>query len=89
VIDISRATRFSRHEFISLIQFTSDPRAAWPLRVPVEPSEQNGLAIKSQAMIDAIYSVRATRVGQIIGQLAVEDMRAVERALLVYLGYAD
>lgn len=41
-------------------------------------------------MIDRILSVPVSRVGQTLGELAAtEDMQAVHRAIVVYLGFAD
>ncbi|MBV8402537.1 MAG: hypothetical protein JOZ17_28035 [Acetobacteraceae bacterium] len=40
-------------------------------------------------MIDRVQSIFAARVERMIGQLGRADMQAVERAVAVYLGFAD
>ncbi len=74
---------------MTLLPFTSELRDAPTLRVTVGPTETNGLQRPSQVMIDRVQSIFAARVERMIGQLGREDMQAVERAVAVYLGFAD
>ena len=59
------------------------------IRVPVEPSENNGLRTRSYVMIDQIFSARTRRVGQVFGRLNDADMLAVNRALALFIGIAS
>ena len=59
------------------------------IRVPVEPSAENGLRKRSYVMIDQTVSARAHRFGPIFGRLDDADMLAVNRALALFLGIAS
>ena len=56
------------------------------IRVPVEPSERNGLRKRSYAMIDQIFSAGTRCFGQVFGHLDDADMLAVNRALVLFVG---
>jgi mRNA interferase MazF len=86
---VLRSDRFSQHALVTLLPFTSELQDAPTLRVTVEPTEANGLQRPSQVMIDRVQSIFAARVERMIGQLGRADMQAVERAVAVYLGFAD
>ena len=63
--------------------------AETPLSRPrVEPTEGNGLRIVSYLMADKVTTVRKEKLGDHIGQLAADDIRRLDRALLVFLGLA-
>ena len=55
-------------------------------RVSVEPSQANGLRQPSEVMIDMVMSVRSDRLGSPFGRLEEDAMRAVNRALALFLG---
>ena len=59
------------------------------IRVPLEPSEKNGLRIRSYVMIDQIFSARTRRVGRVFGRLDDTDLLAVNRALALFIGVAS
>lgn len=86
---VLRANRFAVHSRVTLVPLTSDLQDAPPLRVGLVPTPDNGLRVPSQAMIDRINSVAVARIGQVIGQLNATELTAIERAVLVYLGFAD
>ena len=58
------------------------------LRVPVEPSEQNGLAKRSQIMVDKPQTPSRSKLGPVIGRLDDATMVAVNRVLAVFLALA-
>jgi mRNA interferase MazF len=86
---VLRSDRFSSNTLVTLLAFTSRIRDALTLRIDVQPSTENGLQRPSQAMVDHIQSIPARRVDRVIGQLDKADMRAIDRAVSVYLGFAD
>jgi mRNA interferase MazF len=86
---VLRADRFAAHHRVTLLPLTSEVRDEPFLRVDVAPSAGNGLQVASQAMVDRSASVSAGRVGGVIGRLAAADMRSIDQAVLVYLGFAD
>ena len=85
---VLRADRFAGHGRVTLLPVTSELQDAPILRVDISPSAGNGLRVSSQAMVDRSVSVAVERVGMVIGRLDAADLRAVGRAVLVYLGFA-
>jgi mRNA interferase MazF len=73
---------------ITLCAFTSDPTEAPLFRILVQPSETNGLRTPSRVMVDKITTVSKQRIGERIGRMADEDMVRLNRAILVFLGFA-
>ena len=59
------------------------------IRVPLEPSDKNGLRIRSYVMIDQILSARTRRAGRVFGRLDDTDLLAVNRALALFIGVAS
>ena len=86
---VLRSNLFRDNSLVTVLAFTSRLRQAPTLRVTVEPTPDNGLLVISQAEIDQVQSVAARRIDQVVGQLAPADMQAIDRALAVYLGFAD
>ena len=58
-------------------------------RVPVEPSETNGLRTRSFVMIDQTFSASTRRLGDVSGRLDDADLLRVNRALALFLGIAS
>ena len=58
------------------------------LRIPIEPSEQNGLLKTSEIMVDKLQTPPRTRLGPVIGRLDDGTMVTVNRLLAVFLGLA-
>ena len=81
--------RFDRTDSIMVCAFTTDPTDAPLFRLPVEPSESNGLRAVCRLMVDKITTVPKAKVGARIGRLSDEDMVRLNRALLVFLGIAS
>jgi mRNA interferase MazF len=86
---VLRSDHFAAHALVTLLAFTGTCAGIPPLRITVQPTVRNGLQQPSQAMIDHIQSVRIGQIGQVIGELDKADMQAIERAVAVYLGFAD
>ena len=60
-----------------------------PISRPLfEPTPENGLISTSDLMTDILITVRHERIGGVIGRLNDEDMRRVDRALLIFLDLA-
>ncbi len=58
------------------------------MRLPIEPSPQNGLREASQLMIDKITTASRTKLEKRVGRLSDEDLFRINRAALVFLGLA-
>ena len=86
---VLRSSLFIEHDLVALLAFTTTIIDAAPLRITVQPDATNGLRLPSQAMIDHLQAMRVQRIGAIIGRIAPADMQAIDRAVAVYLGFAD
>lgn len=73
---------------VTVCAFTTDPTDAPLIRLPVEPTEQNGLRVICRLMVDKITTVPKAKIGARLGRLADEDMLRLNRAVLVFLGIA-
>ena len=67
---------------------TSEAIQAPILRLPVEPTSDNGLHQTSDLMVDKVVTIPRGRLGQWIGQLGDDDLLRLNRSLLVFLGLA-
>jgi mRNA interferase MazF len=73
---------------ITVCLFTTDPTEAPLFRIPVSPSEENGLRAPSSMMVDKLTTVSREKLGSRIGKLGDEDIVRLNRAILVFLGLA-
>jgi mRNA interferase MazF len=80
--------RFDRTDSITICAFTTDPTDAPLFRLPVEPTDSNGLHTVCRLMVDKLTTVPKSSIGARIGRLADEDLVRLNRALLVFLGVA-
>jgi mRNA interferase MazF len=78
--------RFDTTKSVTVCGFTTDPTDAPLLRVPVAPSDRNGLRTECRLMVDKITTVPKTKIGARIGRLADEDIIRLNRAIVVFLG---
>ena len=74
------------HGSVTLCPITSHAVEAPLFRVPLAPSAANGLKAASQLMADKLTTLRADRIGQIVGRLSEPEMQEVEAAVLRWLG---
>ncbi len=77
---------FDEHTSVTILPVTSDLRAAPLFRVPLKPSETNGLQKPSEVMVDKAQTVPREKIGETFGHVSAEDMLAVSRSLAVFLG---
>jgi len=73
---------------ITLCAFTTDPTEAPLFRVPISPTDRNGLHAPSRLMVDKITTVTKQKLGERIGKLDDEDLVRVNQAIAVFLGLA-
>ncbi len=73
---------------VTICAFTTDPTAAPLFRIPVAPTEQNGLHAPSSLMADKLTTVPKSRLGSRTGRLDARDVVKLNRALVVFLGLA-
>jgi mRNA interferase MazF len=77
------------HWSVVVCQMTSDCSDAPDFRVTIDPSEGNGLRVKSQVMADKPVTIRRERVGQQVGHLDDKDIARLNIALAFVMGVAD
>jgi mRNA interferase MazF len=80
--------RFDATDSVTVCAFTTDPTEAPLLRIPLSPDAMNGLRQPSSLMVDKITIMPRAKMGERIGRLADEDMVALSRAIVVFLGVA-
>ena len=80
--------RFSGTLSVTLCPFTTNPVSAPLFRLPIIPSERNGLKSTCSLMVDKIMTVPKTKVGTRIGRLDDADVVRLNRAVVVFLGLA-
>lgn len=79
---------FDATSSITICAFTTDETEAPLFRLPIEPSEGNGLRSPCRMMVDKITTVPKSKVGAPIGRLDDDDLVRLNRAMLVFLGLA-
>jgi mRNA interferase MazF len=80
--------RFDMTDSVTVCAFTTDPTDAPLFRLPIEPSQGNGLRVVCRLMVDKITTVPKTKIAARLGRLADEDVVRLNRAVLVFLGIA-
>lgn len=71
---------------VTILPLTSEIHDEHLIRITVQPTKSNGLRVPSQVMIDKVMTIPRARVGNIIGHLKQDTMRAVSTALGRFLG---
>ena len=77
------------HASVVVCQVTSDCSEAPDFRVTIDPTEKNGLRVKSQVMADKPVTIRRARVGRRLGYLEEKDIARINSALAFVMGLAD
>ncbi len=85
---VVQADHFGDLASVTVLPITGTLIDAPLLRVPVEPSERNGLSKRSQIMVDKPQTPSRSRLGPVIGRLDDATLVTVNRALAVFLGLA-
>ena len=81
--------RFDATASITVCPFTTNPVEAPLLRLPIDPSDDNGLEQPSQLMVDKVTTVPRSSLGERLGRLRDEELVALNRSLIVFLGLAS
>ena len=76
------------HASLVVCLMTSDLLDAPLFRITVHPSEENGLQLPSQIMVDKIMALKRDKVRMRIGTLDDATMLRVSRSLILFLGLA-
>jgi mRNA interferase MazF len=78
--------RFDATASITICPFTTNPVEAPLIRLPIDPSEENGLDNPSQIMVDKVTTVPRSSLGKRLGKLQDDELVALNRSLIVFLG---
>lgn len=81
--------RFDLTASVAVCPLTTNPVEAPLVRIPLEPTETNGIERPSQIMVDKVTTMPRGNVHDHLGQLADVDLVRLDRALLVFFGLAD
>ena len=73
---------------VTICAFTTDPTEAPLFRLPVDPTDENGLSSPCSLMVDKLTTLPKRKVGSRVGRLGDEDMVRLNRAIMVFLGLA-
>lgn len=71
---------------ITLCPLTSLAVDAPLIRLPIEPTKQNGLHVVSHLMVDKITTVSKSKLQKRVGKLSADDIIRLNRAVLMFLG---
>jgi mRNA interferase MazF len=77
------------HASVVVCQMTSECSDAADFRVTIDPTEKNGVRVRSQVMADKPVTVRRERVGRRVGHLDDKDIARLNVALAFVMGLAD
>lgn len=80
--------RFDATASVTVCPFTSNPVKAPLLRLHLDPSQENGLDQASRLMVDKITTVPRSNLGERLGSLRDDELVALNRSLIVFLGLA-
>lgn len=82
---VQNAQIIEQIESITVCFLTSDLTNESLLRISIEPSETNGLRVKSQIQVEKIMTFPADKVHGPIGRLEPDLLNAVDTGLLFHL----
>ena len=77
------------HASVVVCQMTSECSDAPDFRVTIDPTESNGLRVRSQVMADKPVTIRRERIGRQVGHLDDNDIDRLNIALAFVMGLAD
>lgn len=77
---------FAALDSVTLVLITTDLCNSPLVRIPLQPTADNGLRHPSQAMIDKVMTVPRARLGRTIGKADAATVAAVDEALSRFLG---
>lgn len=79
----------AEHASVVVCQMTSECSDAPDFRVIIDPTEKNGLRVRSQVMADKPVTIRRERIGRQVGRLDDRDIARINIALAFVMGLAD
>ena len=83
---VVQSDAFNHLNSATVLRLTTEVHDFPLFRITIEPTTQNGLARPSQVMVDKTATVPKAKIGQRIGRLEADKMRAINVALARFLG---
>jgi mRNA interferase MazF len=81
--------RFDATASVTVCPFTTSPVDAPLIRIPVEPTDTNGLDRPSSLMVDKLTTMQRAGLGERLGRLRDDELVQLNRSLMVFLGLAS
>jgi mRNA interferase MazF len=81
--------RFDATASVTVCPFTTNPVDAPMVRIPIEPSDVNGLDRSSSLMVDKVTTVPRSSLGTRLGRLSDDELVQLNRSLMVFFGLAS
>ncbi len=81
--------RFDATASVTVCPFTTNPVEAPLVRIPIVPSDGNGLNRPSSVVVDKITTVPRSGLGERLGRLRDDELVQLNRSLMVFLGLAS
>lgn len=81
--------RFDANDSVVVCPLTTDPTPAPIFRLLIQPSQRSGLRSPCRMMVDKITAVPRKRIGTLVGSLTTDEMKALNRAIFVFLGLSE
>jgi mRNA interferase MazF len=80
--------RFDANDSIVVCPLTTDFTLAPIFRLPIQPSARSGLRAACRIMVDKLTTVPRKRLGRPVGFLSSDELKALNRAIFIFLGLA-
>jgi mRNA interferase MazF len=81
--------RFDANDSIVMCPLTTDPTSAPIFRLPIPSNTRTGLRAPCRLMVDKLTAVPRKRLGTLVGTLSPDELRALNRAIFVFLGLSE
>ena len=81
--------RFDANDSIVVCPLTTDPTSAPMFRLPIPSNTRTGLRAPCRLMVDKLTAVPRKRLGTRVGTLSSEELKALNRAVFVFLGLSE
>ncbi len=74
---------------ITICPLSSTPVENTYARFAVNPSESNGLQVRSYVMVDKVSTIPRAKVGQFVGRLDAKDISLLNQRIVLFLGLGN
>lgn len=86
---IIQSDRLAEMDSVLICFVTSDLRDAAFYRVDIDPTDENGLKVKSQIQADKIFAAPRSRIGKTVGAIETDKLERLNAAIGLAVGIFD